>query len=177
MARSARLRPQQRTPRGAARLSHVAGRGAASRSRMVDVSAKPTTSRSATARAVLKFPRGLLAGVLAGRGPKGPITEVARAAGVLGAKRTAELIPMCHPLALAHVEIAFHRRGAGRLEVRCTTRCQGPTGVEMEALVGAALAALTVYDMTKALGHGIAIERVELVEKRGGRSGIWRRDR
>jgi cyclic pyranopterin phosphate synthase len=144
---------------------------------MVDVGAKPATAREAIAVARVRFPSALAARVLAGRGPKGAVTEIARAAGVLAAKRTADLIPMCHPLALSHVEIEFALRGRRALEVRCKTACVGPTGVEMEALVGAAVAALTVYDMTKALDHAISIERVELVEKRGGKSGLWRRRR
>jgi cyclic pyranopterin monophosphate synthase len=146
-------------------------------SRMVDVGQKPVTARSATARAVVRFPAGVLAGVLAEGGPKGPILEVARTAGILAAKRTGELIPLCHPLALDCVEVRFHPRGPRELEITCAASCTGRTGVEMEALVGAALAALTIVDMTKALDHGIAIGAVELVEKRGGRSGTWTRAR
>ena len=92
------------------------------------------------------------------------------------AKRASEWIPLCHPLALEHVEIVFEQIAADLLEVRCSVACSGPTGVEMEALVGASAAALTVYDMTKALSAGIALERVELLEKAGGRSGTWRRE-
>jgi cyclic pyranopterin phosphate synthase len=156
-------------------LSHVAARAGGCESRMVDVSAKPATARSATARARVRFPAGLLARVLAEGGPKGPITEVARTAGILAAKRTADWIPMCHPLALDHVEIAFERADDSTLEVRCVAACTARTGVEMEALVGAAAAALVVYDMTKGLDHAISIERIELVEKRGGKSGLWKR--
>jgi cyclic pyranopterin phosphate synthase len=154
----------------AAELSHVAG-GA---SRMVDVGAKPATARSAEARARVRFPAGLIELVVAGRGPKGPVTEVARVAGILAAKRTAEWIPMCHPLPLDAIEIEFEAVG-DVLEIRCRTACTAKTGVEMEALVGASAAALTVYDMTKALDPAIAIERVELHEKRGGKRGHWRR--
>ena len=149
---------------------------------MVDVGGKRATARSALARACVRFPRGVLSRALAGNGTKGPIAEVARAAGMLAAKRTGELIPMCHPLGLDHVEIRFmahagHRDGrtGDVLEIRCRASCRARTGVEMEALVGAAVAALTVYDMTKGLEKGIAIERIELLEKRGGRSGTWRR--
>ena len=158
-------------------LTHLA-RGADGRpeSRMVDVGAKPVTERSALARARVRFPAGLLEGVLAAGGPKGPIEEIARAAGLLAAKRTGDLIPMCHPLGLDHVEIRFERPEPDVLEIRCRTGCRARTGVEMEALTGACVAALTVYDMTKALGHGIRIEAVELLEKRGGRSGEWRRE-
>jgi len=141
---------------------------------MVDVSEKPVSARSAMARAVLVFPAGVLARVLAAQGPKGPVQEVARAAGMLAAKRTGELIPMCHPLGLEHLAIDFVRAGPDRLELTCRAACRGRTGVEMEAMLGVALAALTVYDMTKGLDHGIRIEALELVEKRGGRSGTWR---
>lgn len=143
---------------------------------MVDVSGKAPARREALARALVRFPRGMLARVLAEGGPKGPVTEIARAAGILAAKRTSELIPMCHPLGLEHVEVRFAvpPDEADVLEVRCRATTTGRTGVEMESLVGAALAALTIYDMTKALEKGIAIERLELLEKHGGRSGSWR---
>ncbi len=141
---------------------------------MVDVSDKPVTARTALARALVRFPPGILERVLAGHGPKGPIEDVARCAGLLAAKRTAELVPMCHPLGLDHLEIDFQARDE-RLEIRCRASCQGRTGVEMEAMTGAAVAALTVYDMTKALDHGIAVERIELLEKTGGKSGPWRK--
>jgi cyclic pyranopterin phosphate synthase len=156
------------------KLTHVARGRQGSESRMVDVGSKPVTSRSALARARVRFPPGLLEVVLREGGPKGPVTEVARAAGVLAAKRTGELIPMCHPLALDHVEVRFQPAG-GDLEILCRASTRGRTGVEMEALVGASLAALTVYDMVKGLDHGISIGSVELLEKRGGRSGAWRR--
>lgn len=142
---------------------------------MVDVGSKPVVERSALARAELRFPGALLRLVLDGRGPKGPVQEIARAAGILAAKRTGELIPMCHPLALDHVAIEFERRGRDLLEIRCRTSCQGRTGVEMEALVGASVAALTVYDMTKSLDPAIAITQVALLEKHGGKSGAWKR--
>jgi cyclic pyranopterin phosphate synthase len=144
---------------------------------MVDVGKKVATRRSALARARVRFPPGVLARVLRGSGPKGPIEEVARCAGILGAKRTAELIPMCHPLALEHVEIALEPEAEDVLEIRCRARTTGRTGVEMEALTGAALAALAVYDLTKALDKGIAIESLELCSKSGGRSGRWRAPR
>ena len=141
---------------------------------MVDVGQKPVTARAAEARAFVRFPNGILARVLAGQGPKGAIEEVARTAGILAAKRTGELIPMCHPLGLDHLEIRFAAAGDDRLEIRCRATCTGRTGVEMEAMVGAGVAALTVYDMTKALDHGIVVESVSLVEKSGGKSGTWR---
>ncbi len=148
-----------------------------SESRMVDVSPKVPSERTALARAFVRFPPGVLAQVRSGDGPKGGIAEVARVAGILAAKRTGELIPMCHPLGLDHVEVKFRVvEGAGDelLEVTCRTRCNGKTGVEMEAMVGASLAALTVYDMTKGLDKGIRVESVELLEKTGGKSGSWR---
>jgi len=139
---------------------------------MVDVGAKTPTSRSALARARVVFPPGLITTVLDGNGPKGAVTEIARAAGVLAAKRTGDLIPMCHPLGLDVIDIHFEPDGDA-LEVRCRAACHGPTGVEMEAMVGASIAALTVYDMTKGLDKGIRIESVELLEKSGGKSGDW----
>lgn len=162
-------------PSGTAGLSHVAPDAAGAWSaRMVDVGEKVPTRRSALARARVRFPRPIARELLADGGPKGPIVEVARAAGLLAAKRTAELVPMCHPLALDHVAVELEAVAADVLEVRCRASCTGRTGVEMEAMTGAAVAALTVYDMTKALDHGIAIEALELLEKDGGRSGSWR---
>lgn len=145
---------------------------------MVDVGAKPSTARRAVARARVRFPSGLLGDVLAGEGPKGAIEEVARTAGILAAKRTGELIPMCHPLGLDHVSVDFEtpEDEDDVLEIRCVASCEGRTGVEMEAMTGAAVAALTVYDMTKGLDKGIRLEAVELLEKSGGRSGSWRAD-
>jgi len=142
---------------------------------MVDVGAKASTEREAVAEAVLRFPAGILARVLAGGGPKGPVTEVARAAGILAAKRTAELIPMCHPLGLDHVELRFEpvEGDPDRLRITCRASCQGRTGVEMEAMTGASVAALTVYDMTKAAAKGIEVERLRLLRKTGGKSGVW----
>ncbi len=156
-------------------LSHVEGQ----RARMVPVGSKPVTSREALARVSLAFPPGSLARILAGEGPKGAwpaIEEVARVAGILGAKDTGRLIPMCHPLGLDHVEIVFEPDAdRDRVEIRCRAACEGKTGVEMEAMTGASLAALTVYDMTKAMGPGTRIEGLELLEKRGGRRGTWKR--
>ena len=156
------------------RLTHLSGSLEMAQARMVDVGAKPPRRRAALARARLVFPPGVLAVLLAGRGPKGAVTEVARIAGILGAKRTSELIPLCHALALDHVELTFERVGEDVLELLCRASSQAATGVEMESLVGAALAALTVYDMGKGLDKGIRIERLELLEKQGGKSGDWR---
>ena len=159
-------------------LSHLRAGPDGPESRMVDVSAKASTAREALAAARVRFPAGVLQTVLAGGGPKGPVTEVARVAGILAAKRTGEWIPMCHPLALDLVEIHFAELAGDPdcLEIRCRTACSGRTGVEMEAMVGASAAALTVYDMTKAVSKGICIEAVRLLEKRGGKSGHWTAD-
>ena len=169
------MRPESSTPDPPGELSHLKSGPGATRSRMVDVAAKQVTERHAVARARLRFPPGQLAGILDGAGPKGPIEEVARAASFLAAKRTAELIPMCHPLPVDHLEMSLEACGEDVLEIRFAARTRGATGVEMEALTGAAIAALTVYDMTKALDKGIRIEGIELLEKSGGKSGDWRR--
>ncbi len=144
------------------------------RARMVDVSAKAITPREALARARVSFPSdGLRDQALCGGGPKGPIAEVARVAGILAAKRTGEMIPMCHPLGLDHVEVTLAAQGSASIELRCRAATTGRTGVEMEAMTGAAVAALTVYDMVKGMDKGIRIEVVELLKKRGGKSGEW----
>lgn len=163
-----------RSDRVRARLSHVETGANGARSRMVDVGKKNPTVRTALARALVRFPPGLRDVAWSGGGTKGPLEEVARCAGLLAAKRTADLIPMCHPLALEHLELTVEPRGDDCLEVCCRARTTGRTGVEMEALTGAAVAALAIYDMTKALDRGIAIERLELREKTGGKSGRWR---
>ena len=155
-------------------LTHVRQGPHGPEGQMVDVSAKPTTARTARARARVEFPAGVLAELRAGNGPKGPVEDVARVAGVLAAKRTGELVPFCHPLGLDAIEIEFADLDERTLEVRCRAACTGRTGVEMEAMVGASVAALTVYDMAKGLDKGIRIRDVELVEKTGGKSGTWR---
>lgn len=159
-------------------LSHVTRGPGGAEARMVDVGGKPTTDREALAEAVVRFPAGLLERVLRGDGPKGPVLEVARVAGIQGAKRTGELIPMCHPLGLDLVEVRFESVAGDpdRLRVLCRARCSGRTGVEMEAMTGASLAALCVYDMTKAASKGIEVERLRLLRKSGGKSGEWAAD-
>ena len=157
-------------------LSHMGvGPDGRSQARMVDVGSKAETRRSALARARVELPPGLGAVLRRGEGPKGPLEEVVRVAGILGAKRTADLIPMCHPLGLDHVEVELRHLEEDLLEIRCRASCMGRTGVEMEALTGASLAALTVVDMVKAAGKGVRIRAVELLEKTGGKSGTWRR--
>ncbi|MFT7670672.1 MAG: cyclic pyranopterin phosphate synthase [Planctomycetota bacterium] len=154
-------------------LSHLTEGPSGLESRMVDVHAKPSTEREATAEAWVTFPSGILSGLLESGGPKGPILEVARVAGILAAKRTGDLIPMCHPLGLDVVEIQFTHPDPDRLHLTCRTACTGRTGVEMEALTGVSVAALCIYDMTKALSKEILIERIRLLSKKGGKSGHW----
>lgn len=143
---------------------------------MVDVSEKAPTQRRAVAQAIVRLSPETAARLAAGDAPKGDVISVARIAGIQAAKRTAELIPLCHPLPLtfAAVEVEIET-GAGRVIIAAETRTSGPTGVEMEALTAASVAALTVYDMVKGLERGASIEHVTLLEKSGGRSGHWRR--
>ena len=143
----------------------------AGRIRMVDVSAKPATVRQASASARVKMsPRALRA---AKRNPKGNPLEIARIAGISAAKQTAELIPLCHPLLLTHIDVKarFCKNG---MELSSTVSSTGATGVEMEALTAVAVAALTVYDMCKAIDRGIEITNIKLLEKSGGKSGTYR---
>jgi cyclic pyranopterin phosphate synthase len=150
-------------------LSHYDNKG---RARMVDVSAKAETRRTATAQAFVRIRPAVLKKLP--RNPKGDPLEVARIAGITAAKRTSDLIPMCHPLMLSHVDVAVTIESRGvRITSEVTT--SGPTGVEMEALTAAAVAALTVYDMTKALDKGIEIQDLYLLKKTGGKSGDFER--
>ena len=150
-------------------LSHY---DAAGSPRMVDVSGKAVTQRTARAHAFVRIRPEVLAKFP--ENPKGNPLEIARIAGVMAAKKTAELIPLCHPLPLSHVDLEARIEADGvRIESRVSTN--GPTGVEMEALTAAAVAALTVYDMTKALDKGIEIQDLYLIEKTGGKSGDFRR--
>jgi cyclic pyranopterin monophosphate synthase len=139
---------------------------------MVDVSGKTATKRSATAEARVKFPPAVAAALRDNglRSPKGPVFDTAIVAGVLGAKRTHELIPFCHPLGIENCRIAIDLEGDTAI-IRCTVTVHHKTGVEMEALTGASIAALTVYDMCKALSHAIVIDGVRLLAKEGGKSG------
>jgi cyclic pyranopterin phosphate synthase len=147
------------------KLSHFDASGQAV---MVDVSAKEPTRRTATASAFVELSAAVLAALPAN--PKGNPLEVARFAGIQAAKRTSDLIPMCHPLQLTHVDVQAEIV-AGGVRISATVATAGPTGVEMEALTAAAVAALTVYDMTKALDKAIVIRSVQLEEKSGGKSG------
>ncbi len=155
-------------------LTHINDEG---RAAMVDISAKQVTLRSATARALVRVSPATAALVAAGDAPKGDVLGVARIAGIQAAKRTAELIPLCHQLALSHVGVEGSVDvQAGLIELVAEARTSGPTGVEMEALTAASVAALTVYDMVKGVQRDASIERVELLAKDGGRSGAYRRD-
>ncbi len=159
---------------GRRRLTHVDRGG---RPRMVDVSAKPITARRAVAEAEVVCSQETLSLVIDGRGPKGDVLTVAELAGVMGGKRTADLIPLCHPLALTDLVVSITPdRAASALRVRAEAATVGPTGVEMEALVAASVAALTVYDMVKGVEKGVEIRHVRLVSKIGGKSGDWRRE-
>lgn len=151
------------------KLSHYDEKGRAS---MVDVSAKTATKRTATAQAFVKIRPSVLKQLPENK--KGNPLEVARIAGIAAAKRTSELIPMCHPLLLSHVDVAAEITAKGVL-ITSSVTTTGPTGVEMEALTAASVAALTVYDMTKALDKAIEIQDVYLVTKTGGKSGDFKR--
>ena len=149
-------------------LSHYDDEG---RARMVDVSAKPETHRQAVASVLVKMKPSTLKKVR--NNPKGDPLEISRVAGIAAAKRTADLIPLCHPLLLSHIDVRaeFCKNG---ISITATVRSTGSTGVEMEALTGAAVAALTVYDMCKAVDHEIEITELKLLYKSGGKSGEFR---
>jgi len=151
-------------------LSHVGSDG---RARMVDVSAKPVTAREAVARGRIVIGPAAMRLVRAGRLAKGAVVEVARLAGILAAKRTAETIPLCHPLPLTHVDLDLRPRRDG-YEIEARVRTEARTGAEMEALHAVCVAALTVYDMVKAADKSMRIEAVRVVRKSGGRSGSYR---
>jgi cyclic pyranopterin phosphate synthase len=153
------------------KLSHYNASGAAS---MVDVSAKAVSNRSATARAFVAMPPEVIAALPQNK--KGDPFEVARIAGISAAKKTSELIPLCHQLPLSHVAVEFRIKPQG-IEIIASTRTVAQTGVEMEAMTAAAVAALTIYDMTKALNKAIDIREIQLLEKTGGKSGTFRRGR
>lgn len=152
-------------------LSHIDERGAA---RMVDVTEKGDTDRTAVASGLITMAPATLELIQSDGLPKGDVLAVARVAGIMSAKRTSELIPMCHPLPLTAVSVDFKIDGPGRLAVIASARTTGKTGVEMEALTAVSVAALTVYDMCKAVDRGMTIGDVRLLEKAGGRSGQWR---
>jgi cyclic pyranopterin phosphate synthase len=155
-------------------LSHVGPDG---RAHMVDVGGKPVTPRRAVAAGSITMARATFDLVREGRGPKGDVLATAELAGVMGAKRTAELIPLCHPLPLDQVEVRAELDGGlPGVRVEATVRTTARTGVEMEALTAVTVALLTVYDMVKAAGHDLRIGEIVLLEKAGGHGGDWRRD-
>ena len=154
------------------RLTHLDEHGAA---RMVDVGAKPETQRKAIAEGRIRMSDAALSALWDGTGPKGDALATARIAGIMAAKRTGELIPLCHPLSLDAATVEFARE-SDAIRVTATTSCTGRTGVEMEAMAAASLALLTLYDMGKAVDRAMVIEGVRLIEKTGGKSGQWRAD-
>jgi cyclic pyranopterin monophosphate synthase len=166
--------PVSKTPASRASLSptltHIDGGGAA---RMVDVSVKPATERVAVAAGFVRMSAATLELVLSGNAKKGDVLGAARIAGIMAAKKTHELIPLCHPLAISKAEVEITPEPGG-LMVQATVKVTGQTGVEMEALTAVSVACLTVYDMIKAVERGVTIEAVHLVEKRGGKSGHFK---
>ena len=150
---------------------------------MVDVSTKGSTERIATAQALVFMQPETLEKIQRGKIAKGDILSVAQVAGVMGAKKTPDLIPMCHPILLTSVDISFKeepqpdRQGRCSIAITATAKTTGPTGVEMEALTAASVAALTIYDMCKAVDRGMSVSEVCLVAKSGGKSGTWTRER
>jgi cyclic pyranopterin monophosphate synthase len=168
-APAARARAQSRNADKEPKLSHV---DAAGRIRMVDVSDKATTAREAVARGRITMSTEAVRQIRAGQIKKGNPLEIARIAGIQAAKRTSELIPLCHPLPLTHADVALTAEPDGYIiEARVRTTAQ--TGVEMEALTAVAIAALTIYDMVKAVDKAMAISEIRVIEKRGGRSGTY----
>jgi cyclic pyranopterin monophosphate synthase len=162
----------RKAPAGASRvLSHVDPDG---RVRMVDVTDKPDTAREAVARGFVHLAPATIRLIRSGRIAKGDPLQAARLAGIMAAKRTADIIPLCHPLALSYCDVALTPRRRG-YEIEARVRTTGPTGVEMEALTAVAAAGLTMYDMVKAVDRAVVIGDIRLMEKRGGRSGTWRR--
>ena len=153
------------------KLTHLDKNG---RARMVDVSAKAVTSRRAVAEAFIAMRPQTLALITTKKAAKGDVLAVARIAGISAAKRTHQLIPLCHQIPLSSVAVNFETRGKGKLRVVTEAHCDAKTGVEMEALVAASVAALTVYDMLKAADRGMEITSVRLLEKSGGRSGSYK---
>ena len=154
-------------------LSHIDQKGNA---HMVDVGDKPITARMAIAQAEISMQPETLARICQGTMPKGDVFACARVAGIMAAKRTFELIPMCHPLPIESVSVDFEIEKPGRVRVKVMLQCSWKTGIEMEALTAASVAALTVYDMCKAVDRGMEIQNICLVEKAGGKSGHYVRD-
>lgn len=156
-------------------LTHIDERGAA---RMVDVGAKEVTHRVAVAGAFVQMLPETLEMIVGGTAPKGDVLATARIAGIMAAKRTSDLVPMCHPLAITHASVELEPVTGKRcgFEIRATVATDGKTGVEMEALTAAAVAGLTLYDMAKAVDRGMVVGEVRLLSKEGGKSGTWTRE-
>jgi cyclic pyranopterin monophosphate synthase len=155
-------------------LTHLDAHGHAA---MVDVGDKAITSRTAVAQGEVQINGSTLAAIRDGNVPKGDVLAAARIAGIMAAKKTPELIPLCHTLLLSKVAVEFEvDEVASRVVITATVRCNGQTGVEMEALTAVSVAALTIYDMAKALDKGMTIGAIRLLEKQGGKSGEWRRE-
>ena len=152
------------------KLTHLDDRGQA---RMVDVGAKPETARTAVAAGRISMSEAALIAIRDGSGPKGDVLGAARIAGIMAAKKTGELIPLCHPLALDAVTLDFTFEDSG-ITATAMASLTGKTGVEMEAMTATAVALLTIYDMAKAIDKGMVIEQIRLLEKTGGKSGAWR---
>ncbi len=162
----------RKKPVGKKKLTHLDEKGAA---HMVDVSEKAVTSRSATARGRIKMKPSTLKLILDDKLKKGNALEIARLAGIMAAKKTADLIPLCHPLAISKVEVGLHPdRKSSSVEVEATVKLTGQTGVEMEALTAVSVACLTLYDMAKAVDRGMLICDIRLTEKSGGKSGDYK---
>ncbi len=154
------------------KLTHLDDAGAA---RMVDVSAKPDTHRVAVTAGSIRMLPETLKLIEQGASKKGDVLGIARIAGIQAAKRASDLIPLCHPLMLSKVDVELElNHDESCVDIRCTAKTTGPTGVEMEALTGATVAALTIYDMCKAVDRGMQINQVRLLEKSGGKSGHWK---
>jgi cyclic pyranopterin phosphate synthase len=154
-------------------LTHLNKEG---RARMVDVTVKRDTYRLAVAKGTVKMEVDTLKRIVEGGMKKGDVLSVAQVAGIMGAKKTSGIIPMCHPLLITHADISFsHNLGKGELYIEGTVALTGKTGIEMEALTMVSIAALTIYDMCKAIDRGIVIKEIKLMEKSGGKSGIYKR--
>src|SRR5690242_124184 len=164
----------RKSSKGGPGLTHIDARGEA---RMVDVSEKPATERTAVAEGRVVMSKATLELIQSGNAKKGDVLGVARVAGIMAAKRTHELIPLCHPLAIQKVEVDIEPdEKLPGLTVRATVKVSGQTGVEMEALTAVSVACLTIYDMIKAVEREMRIEGIRLIEKRGGKSGVFKAD-
>jgi cyclic pyranopterin phosphate synthase len=154
-------------------LTHIDQTGAAN---MVDVSDKPDTQRIAVASAAVHMAEATLSAIMGEAAKKGDVLAAARLAGIMAAKKTSDLIPLCHPLQLSKVSVELYPRpGQGRIDIEASAKTTGPTGVEMEALTAASVAALTIYDMAKAVDRGMVISDIKVLKKDGGRSGLYER--